>query len=731
MDEGPSRTFIAESGVPGQRRRKPRLACNPCRARKSGCDGKKPVCSGCQLRGWQDSCSWQDSVLNSSAVLTLADLDRRLQKLESEARTDPPVPHNVVPGSVSHAAGIEMAGNDTMRDDYRNDPNSLTSAVEECVVSPSPNFMRHGLDSVGMELQGDIGPERVVPRVTDFNSFDAFDPSFPVFEQQSIIIPPHSLTCHLLGLYWQYVHSITPVLHRPIFEQEYRIVWDPTAPKCPHGGGGNSFKEIVFHATLNMVLALACRWDEGVSLVQREYQAEEFYRRSQRLISIETLDTSTISIVQLLLLRGLYLYYSLRADRCWIMSGTAIRIAIGMGLNTTAAEGHISQLEREVRRRVWHNCVTLDQLASSTFNRPLMITKEINQVPKPQIIDDEYLSTTEEATQPPNILSRLGAIIHCGKMVTIMEEAQAVISPGTSNRTPRLKRDRTKVYSSPDPTAVLRINALIDEFVVEIPEHLRPETDYSLLGIGEEDATCFRLQGTWLHARALFAKLYILRPAVVAEVQRWTTPAVSREKTTALGRLQERLFEEISSLCLSTVHTVLRNMHGSLLTNGNMLFPAWYALHFSFAAATLLVVATLSPKLGVSMDVEPARSSWERALQIFDFHKAHVPTAVKGLEILRRFRRSVASRAAAGADAQQISEFAGLGAYPPPSQEQDQPGEQSSGPRDSDNGRYSPSPPADVEMGTQSFEEMLGSYSLDQAWLDMQDFGDYAWILNI
>ncbi|KAK4233970.1 hypothetical protein C8A03DRAFT_19051 [Achaetomium macrosporum] len=85
-------TFVTETGQPAQRRRKVRLACNPCRARKTGCDGRKPVCSACTLRGWEDKCGYPDSVMQPSAALTLVDLDRRLQKLENEARADSGLP---------------------------------------------------------------------------------------------------------------------------------------------------------------------------------------------------------------------------------------------------------------------------------------------------------------------------------------------------------------------------------------------------------------------------------------------------------------------------------------------------------------------------------------------------------------------------------------------------------------------------------------------------------------
>lgn len=62
-------TFIAERGLAAQSPRRVRLACYPCRARKAMCDGRKPVCTTCSLRGWQDSCRWLDKELPKPSTL--------------------------------------------------------------------------------------------------------------------------------------------------------------------------------------------------------------------------------------------------------------------------------------------------------------------------------------------------------------------------------------------------------------------------------------------------------------------------------------------------------------------------------------------------------------------------------------------------------------------------------------------------------------------------------------
>jgi hypothetical protein len=67
-------------------------------------------------------------------------------------------------------------------------------------------------------------------------------------------------------------------------------------------------------------------------------------------------------------------------------------------------------------------------------------------------------------------------------------------------------------------------------------------------------------------------------------------------------------------------------------------------LTVTFASATVLLVATLSPNLGVRLDTEPTKSSWDRAMAILEFHKGNVASVARGIEILWRYRESLALR---------------------------------------------------------------------------------------
>jgi hypothetical protein len=64
----------------------------------------------------------------------------------------------------------------------------------------------------------------------------------------------------------------------------------------------------------------------------------------------------------------------------------------------------------------------------------------------------------------------------------------------------------------------------------------------------------------------------------------------------------------------------------------------------TFAAASILVAATLCPFLGLQFDQNPCKVSWQKALDIFEFHRAHVASAEKGIEALEKFRNYVHTR---------------------------------------------------------------------------------------
>ncbi|KAF6832159.1 transcriptional regulatory protein [Colletotrichum musicola] len=631
--------------VPPRKRRKTQLACNPCRARKSGCDGARPVCSACRSKGLQQQCAYQESVLRTSSTPTLSELHQRLQRLESSPAPPglPPAGASPLPGpTVPEAApvlpvsttvgnglgrtsppGTDRGPAKTSSAHGANHRQTTTSSHDdETVYGPSSNisFLRQVTQAADPQ-NSSHSPDDEQDKATDCTptvlGFSAAQPKSPDPPPEPLMLPERWLADDLLASFWEFVHPVFPILHRPSFAASYDALWQPG-----HGRGRHDFKDVVFHSTLSIALALgAQRIPEQASL------AEKFYRQSIRLVSVDALDHSSLQVVQLLLLRGVYLHYTSYADRCWNTVGVALRVAQGLGLHREG-NGKPSQLRREMRRRVWHCCLTLDRLTATTFGRPVLISRP-NSIPVPATIDDEYLSETVEGEQPRNRPSYLVFFVHSLELFDVLGDVLAKFYEDAD--------DHTAGELSQSLSDVLRLSSRLDDISDSFPPYTREEaclTDYD-----DDLAACLQMQANILKSRVLWIRLLLLRPLLLAEARRDGRSRNDKGLPDSSPTLQGSLGRAANALCVDTAHAVLQEMYeklGSVRQNS-----AWHVLLFTFAAASTLVVATLCPGLQVSFDTEPARTSWDRALRIFDFNKKHVASAARGIEVLERFRASV------------------------------------------------------------------------------------------
>ncbi|KAK6068255.1 transcriptional regulatory protein [Seiridium cupressi] len=439
----------------------------------------------------------------------------------------------------------------------------------------------------------------------------------------------HQFSDDLLAWYWDFIHPLIPVLHRPGFMVRYDQLWQPRTVSTSSGAAD----DIIFHATLNMVLALGCQRNEHFEPAERANLSYEFYKRSVKIVSVDTLDESSLSVVQLLMLRSLYLLYSPYADRCWNMTAVTIRIAQAIGLESLNYHSSSpDQLMREMRRRVWYSCIVLDRyisIASISKVRQMLIHSRFtglsfgrhqflvpsSSIPLPSEIDDEYLSSFDEGRQPENTSSMLAYFNQAFKLSTIGDRWQKLNDKHIQESTGR--------YYTQELGTIVDIHAEIERYHEQLPAHLQDDGFSRAL----EDSKCFKLQAYTLKARIIYMKL--------------CPPDVGGKRTTS-EQLEQRLGDDVCTLCVVAAHDVLEELHRML--SGMQRTSPWHALFFTFAAASVLVVATLCPSLNIDLDQEPAKTSWTRATEIFQFHSRHVPSAEKGVAALEVLRRSVTLR---------------------------------------------------------------------------------------
>ena len=176
---------------------------------------------------------------------------------------------------------------------------------------------------------------------------------------EALFLPPRRVADGFIEAYWAFVHPILPILHKPTFMKSYKTLWATGEElHCD----ADSPLDAVFLSTLNIVLAIGCQSSDQVVSGQKHIISEKLYQRSRRFFMDEFLDSPTLSVVQLLLLTGIYLQSTKYANRCWNSIGSAIRTAQSIGLHLERRSDSRVQIQREMERRVWHTCVFLDRL---------------------------------------------------------------------------------------------------------------------------------------------------------------------------------------------------------------------------------------------------------------------------------------------------------------------------------------------------------------------------------
>lgn len=178
----------------------------------------------------------------------------------------------------------------------------------------------------------------------------------------------------LVANYFSRHHRMFPILHQHTFLRQYEKLWSSNsgtkatqnndcAGLCRQRSRGK-----LFPATVHLVFALA-----SLSIPQSPEQdaprADAFFRTAQKIDLLEMLEGEVgIEMVQVGLLMGFYLQSTEKLSKCWNISGLTIRMAQNMGLHLGIPEARKrslltsrpTQLECEMRTRVWYGCVLLD-----------------------------------------------------------------------------------------------------------------------------------------------------------------------------------------------------------------------------------------------------------------------------------------------------------------------------------------------------------------------------------
>ncbi|EWZ36404.1 hypothetical protein FOZG_10412 [Fusarium oxysporum Fo47] len=604
---------------PRRKRRKVQLACDCCRARKVRCDGKRPVCDVCRRRGSEQECLYEEGTLKTQKHIQA--LEERLEELERSRKQEIGDRSPRISAPKSSASEPEATDTDEAESTDGLATVSLPNKDQHLLYGPSSTiaFVEHVLLITGEtealdQPAADTAEHRGAKRYRTDAKEQCKD--LAVLD----LVPIRSISDRYFQSFWDIVHPVYPILHIPTFMRFYNRLWEPGDVE----DGSEATENPIMLATLNMVLAIGCRFTHSPKTGNRAALADQFYQRARRLVPIDTLDEATLPVVQLLLLNALHLQSTMHSNRCWNMVGLATRVAQSLGLHTDARKSSsTSQLEREMRRRVWYVCVTLDRLICTTFGRPSMLPCR-SRVPLPITIDDEYLLEIGEGTQPPGSPCRLGLFVYTIRLLEILDEVlksfyaqdahEQVMDIDTQEKMPLLDLDE-----------ILRLNSQLDVFLDGLPDYLTLQGTSTGSGVQQDNTL---LQPRILYCRFLYTRLLLLRPLTLpAEFS--ATIGSSHHKS-----FDEAVVKEMTQECQETAHKLILVLHQGLGTVYRC--SAWWSVYFTFGAATVLQASILfNPDDEVKIAVDHSLSL---AMEILTSLASEVKSSTEAIRVVQNLK---------------------------------------------------------------------------------------------
>ncbi|KAJ9653735.1 hypothetical protein H2198_007133 [Neophaeococcomyces mojaviensis] len=681
-------------GLPLAKRRKAQLACSYCRERKTRCDGKLPACSPCQKRGQSQYCAYEESTLKTQRHV--ARLEQKIKELErsntqlsaslkahNTSENDAPAVHISSSTNFEHDS-VSRPMSDSNRSAEHEGPYVGDNPAIDGLATVSPlvhtaestasyggsstiAFLRNLLVMVDERsphaslTRPEHSTTRTRGRMTEGRADDV--------DHSAVVLPSRRMADSFVDAFFDIVHPLYPIIYRPTFMSSYHNLWISSASE-DRGDAIELPDTALFWSVANIVFALGCQFSSLVDPPKRASLAAEFYQRSRSLFTTDVLDTASIEGVQLLLLTSVYLQSTDLASRCWNVLGLAIRASQALGLHLEQRHASCtSQLDRELGRRIWYNCVILDKLQSMTFGRPTMLTT--SEVRPPQLIDDEYLLISGESVQPPKHQSQLAFFTVSISLFEILSDVLSTIYPNDTAQGLSSPMNISQAWRSSCLHNVMRLSSELDRFWSNIPQHLRTSDDQPCVNqssIRNKRLATFNLQANVLYCRFLYTRLLLLRPLLFSAcAESYGNRATGLVRFNDASSLESHVFVRACALCTNTATLLIDTLHThmhSVLRNS-----VWYTVYFTFSAATVLLATricglgslfedsissfnfnvgdTSTNADGRLLSDESFQAAWAKTVAILDYHKDRIESAGRAVQVLEALSSKITAAAAA------------------------------------------------------------------------------------
>ncbi|PVH91715.1 hypothetical protein DM02DRAFT_576718 [Periconia macrospinosa] len=632
---------------PNTKRRKVSIACERCRSRKARCDGNKPVCSSCSARSEQ--CIYKVSSVDAEQtneyvemlVNRITQLERELdctRNVSSANLTGPGPAASVIPDrtredTIEATPGpVDAMGASTCEDDSPDVSQKFYGS------SSALSFMRQmyttilGKDHIISSRDARASPSQSCSAASTASLTRTTAPEhFSLF--------PRHLADQLMSLYWNRVYVLYPFVHRESFNKAYEDLWKPSASHRtrdrPGLGLGSSIdagpSSVVFHCAYNAALALGMQFSD-ISIEEKDKLSSICLEKSKNLLKLDLFEEGSISLVQTLLLLTQYFQSMNIPNKCWTSIGVACRLAQGLGLHLE--DGHFLQpfdsSERELRKRVWHGCVTLDTTVSMTLGRPGMLIGDLGRSLPEAVDNDDWVSINGEQSNKASIIEFFSEAIKLSQIL-----GRILLNVYRLNDQRHDKPEGSDGYTSFD--VLIELDEELSQYANRLPSNLC--WTHSNSSLPRDSAGILLRQSHVLHVRFLHSRMLLYRPIFFQFCRRNSRIARLGTPSSSGPAVVTSLAFHCALTCVQTAVELIGSIEKYSCTAATGAY--WYNMFYTRSAAMVVLLGGISPSIHESIGNNTWDFSWVSCCNILTRNLPQYPSVKMCLTTLEALHHHV------------------------------------------------------------------------------------------
>ncbi|KAH8657777.1 fungal-specific transcription factor domain-containing protein [Xylariales sp. PMI_506] len=297
--------------------------------------------------------------------------------------------------------------------------------VKESDVEEPPSFMydlpTELLTSSGFQGLGGVSPSPFQGCL--FGEISLSDITEPPPSLVGVQLPSETHLRHLVDFYFAHSHTLYPIVRRREFNIFLNSVIENPQDLSTHS------PLALFR--LWMILAIGSTTYCAITLVE-ESESMLYYNKALGYME-DALGYGDMVALEVIMLQVSYSFFNQLGPNTWFLVGLAARLAVGMGLHTSATYDMLPVDVAESRKRIFYSIYMMDRVVSIALGRPFALHDDDIDVEPFIAVDDEEIHMDGINPQNPLQPSIMAVPLHILRLRLISSKIAKLVYSNKKN----------------------------------------------------------------------------------------------------------------------------------------------------------------------------------------------------------------------------------------------------------------------------------------------------------